>query len=76
MANNEQVAPLARATLIAGMTIAFEAISPTDGSMVGGVVIDVAAIYGDDGIPEPATVGGAAPTTDQTAPLWAPVPNV
>lgn len=76
MANNEQVAPLARATLISGMTIAFEAISPTDGSPVSGVVIDSAAIFGDDGVPEPAAVTAPAKPDTEPAPLWAPVPNV
>lgn len=75
MANNEQVNPLARCTLIAGMTMAFEAISPTDGSMVGGVVIDTAAIFGDDGAPEPATVSSPTRPTEAPEPLWTPVPN-
>ena len=73
MANNEQVAPLARATLIAGMTMAFEAIDPTTGAPVAGVKIDQAAIYGDD-TGDSATV--PVVIKPDVAPLWAPTPTV
>lgn len=74
MANNEQVAPLPRTTLISGMTIAFEAIDPTTGAPVAGVEVSVAAVYGDDGNASVEAVTAPSVQLPSTTPLWAPIP--
>lgn len=74
MANNEQVAPMAKTTLISGMTIAFEAIDPSTGLAVSGVKISNAAVYGDDGSGQAAVVEETAAPLEISAPLWAPLP--
>lgn len=43
----ELIAPLPRATLVSGMTIAFEAIDPTTGAAVSGVKVSNVAVYAD-----------------------------
>lgn len=74
MANNEQVAPAARVTLAGGMTVAFEAIDPTTGAFVAGVVVTNAAVKGDDGTPVSGSAQEITITADTTTPLFAPTP--
>lgn len=69
----EQIAPLPRATLSNGMTIAFEAIDPTTGAAVTGVTVTNVAVYDDGGsdafeVSEPGTV-----SLPDATPLWAPI---
>jgi hypothetical protein len=70
----ELIAPLARTTLINGMQIKFEAIDPSTGAAVAGVVVSNVAIYADadDG----TELGSSTTVVDLTAeePLWAPLP--
>lgn len=70
----EQIAPLPRATLTNGMTIAFEAIDPTTGLPVAGVKVSAVAIYDDGSADVELTGGGVTVSLPDTAPLWAPVP--
>lgn len=63
-----------RATLVNGMTIAFEAISPTTGLAVSGVKVSKVAIYAssdDTADVEASTVVVQLP---DVSPLWAPTP--
>lgn len=53
--------------------MAFEAIDPTTGLPVAGVVIDAAAIFGDDGQGNESEPIIIPPTT---TPLFAPTPTV
>jgi hypothetical protein len=70
----ELIAPLPRATLVNGMVIAFEAIDPTTGAPVGGVIVSDVAIYanGQDLGEEAATTVNV--TLPDSTPLWTPLP--
>jgi hypothetical protein len=70
----ELIAPLPRLTLVSGMVIAFEAIDPTTGAAVGGVVVSDAAIYADAADLEDDAAGTIAVTVPDVAPTWAPLP--
>jgi hypothetical protein len=70
----EQIAPLPRATLANGMTIAFEAIDPTTGAAVTGVKVTNVAIYADGVDSTDAAVSPVEVSLPDTAPLWAPLP--
>jgi hypothetical protein len=70
----ELIAPLPRLTLVSGMTIAFEAIDPTTGAAVGGVVVSDAAIYADAADLNESDASTVAVTVPDVAPLWAPLP--
>lgn len=70
----ELIAPLPRLTLSNGMSIAFEAISPTTGLAVTGVVVSAVAIYGDDGQLVDGTVGAVTINVSDTPITWAPTP--
>lgn len=48
MATDTLVAGFPDLDLLAGMTVTFEAINPTTGAAVGGVVISAGSIYGRD----------------------------
>lgn len=70
----ELIAPLPRATLVHGMTIAFEAIDPTTGAPVTGVVVSDAAIYANANDDGPVEVSDVTVTVPDVTPLWTPLP--
>lgn len=72
MATSEAIAPLPRLTLTGGMQIVFEAIDPTTGLAVAGVVVSQVAIYSDsEELPAGESISVTLP---DTPPLWAPTP--
>lgn len=70
----EQIAPLPRATLVNGMTIAFEAIDPSTGAAVSGVVVSDVAIYANAADPGDAQPTAVEVTLPDASPLWTPLP--
>lgn len=59
MATDQLMAPLPDVEAQEGLVFKFEAIDPTTGAVVNGVVVSEATLYGD--VPDPAPVVTAAP---------------
>lgn len=67
----ELISTMAQVPLTNGCTVTWEAIDPTDGSPVSGVIVRDATLYGYrlDG-------NSDAGPTEEAVPLWLPLPNV
>ena len=70
----ELLAPLPNATLIGGMSIVLEALDPTTGNPVAGVIVSDLAIYADTDASAGETVATVELSLPEIGPLWAPTP--
>jgi hypothetical protein len=70
----ELIAPLPRAMLAPGMTIAFEAIDPDTGAAVTGVIVSNAAIYTEAADLNESDTSPPTVTVPDVSPRWAPLP--
>lgn len=70
----ELLAPLPNATLVGGMSIVLEAIDPTTGAAVAGVIVSDLAIYADTDAAQGETVAVVELSLPDIGPLWAPLP--